>query len=522
MSANLPIVHAERLIERTEARRKRASEALDIKHRAAWGQFFTPTPVAAFLADLIELPAEGTIRILDPGAGVGSLCAALTARAIRRPPGCSMHLVAFEADPALSEALAMTLRDCERAAYAAGVRVTTDAREQDFLEWASRSVRGSVWAPPETFEACVMNPPYRKINGGSAHRVALARIGLQVTNLYTAFMGVTACLLEPAGQLSAITPRSFANGPYFRPFRDFFLSRMALDHLHVYQQRDRVFADAHVLQENVVLRAIRGERRDTVTLSVSSGYDDPAMSRRVSHEVVVHPGDAQRFIRIPVDDHASQIASMIGRLPAGLGDLGLTVSTGRVVDFRTRQNLIADPVPGAAALIYPTHMRSGRVTWPILGGRKPNALAIGDDTVRLLLPMGEYTLVKRFSAKEERRRVTASWFRCTDVQGGVVGFENHLNVFHCDGEGIEPALAAGLTVFLNTSTVDAYVRQFSGHTQINATDLRLLRYPDRETLLGLGAAAEQNGWPSSQEAIDALAQTFVVGFRDGAQVVQAA
>lgn len=367
-----------------------------------------------------------------------------------------------------------------------------------------------------------MNPPYHKVNVGSAHRVALERIGLRVTNLYTAFMGMAAALLEPGGQLAAITPRSFANGPYFLPFREFFLSRMALDHLHVYGRRGKVFADADVLQENVVLRATRGGSRATVMLSTSSGYDDPSVMRRVPYDHVVHPGDPQRFIHVPVDGQATRIALRISRLPAELRDLELEVSTGRVVDFRTRENLIGDPAAGCAPLIYPTHMSGGGVSWPILGGRKPNALAINDGTSALLLPTGDYTLVKRFSAKEERRRVTASWFRSSDVGGEVVAFENHLNVFHRGGTGIEPALAAGLTVFLNTSTVDAYVRQFSGHTQINATDLRLLRYPDRATLLAIGAAAERYGWPSDQDAIDGLARAFVAAFADGARDVQAA
>jgi adenine-specific DNA-methyltransferase len=30
--------------------------------------------------------------------------------------------------------------------------------------------------------------------------------------------------------------------------------------------------------------------------------------------------------------------------------------------------------------------------------------------------------------------------------------------------------------------VDQYIRRFSGHTQVNATDLRTLSYPDRKTL----------------------------------------
>lgn len=42
--------------------------------------------------------------------------------------------------------------------------------------------------------------------------------------------------------------------------------------------------------------------------------------------------------------------------------------------------------------------------------------------------------------------------------------------------------------WLNSTVVDDYFRIFSGHTQVNATDLRKLRYPDAVTLKTLGDA----------------------------------
>jgi len=68
----------------------------------------------------------------------------------------------------------------------------------------------------------------------------------------------------------------------------------------------------------------------------------------------------------------------------------------------------------------------------------------------------------------------------------VLGFENHLNVFHKGKQGLSEALAHGLVTFLNTTAVDEYFRSFSGHTQVNATDLRLMKYPSRKNLITLG------------------------------------
>ena len=41
-------------------------------------------------------------------------------------------------------------------------------------------------------------------------------------------------------------------------------------------------------------------------------------------------------------------------------------------------------------------------------------------------------------------------------------------------------------MFLNSSIVDMYLREFSGHTQVNAADLRSLFYPTLSQLVRLG------------------------------------
>jgi adenine-specific DNA-methyltransferase len=117
-------------------------------------------------------------------------------------------------------------------------------------------------------------------------------------------------------------------------------------------------------------------------------------------------------------------------------------------------------------------------------------------------------LVKRFTAKEERRRVVASVFDPAFVPGDVIAFENHLNVFHIKGQGLPSGIARGLAVWLNSTVVDRYVRSFNGHTQINATDLRRLPYPSLDELLHLGAAISSTTF-ASQDAIDRLVADLV-------------
>ena len=68
----------EALLARTEDRRASANAALgSAPARVRLGQFFTPSRAAALIAGIPRLHRSGTLRVLDPGAGTGSLTAAL-------------------------------------------------------------------------------------------------------------------------------------------------------------------------------------------------------------------------------------------------------------------------------------------------------------------------------------------------------------------------------------------------------------------------------------------------------------
>lgn len=495
---------AANLLRHVEQRRQAVSAELSAKHRSAFGQFFTPASAADFLASLIDLPGTGQLRVLDPGAGVGSLSAAVAARVMEERPGLELHITAFELDDALVGHLTATLEECVAVGREHGCSVEFDVRHQSFVEYAT----GWGFETPDEFDVVIANPPYRKVGTSAPERVSAETSGLRAANLYTIFTGLAAGLLAEAGQMSVIIPRSWANGPYHEPFRRFLLARLSLDFLHVYEQRGNVFADADVLQENVVLGASRGKQSDTITLSTSMGGDDPPVTRDVPVEQVLWPGDPHVFVRIPTDERATRIAEQMADLPASLVDIGAAVSTGRVVDFRSRESLRENLAAGTVPLVYPGHVRDGRVHWPTPGAKKPNALHRSEATESLLLPNEHYVLVKRFSSKEERRRVVAAVCSPDDLPGDYIAIENHLNVYHRAGRGLPLLLALGLSAYLNCTLVDDYVRSFSGHTQINATDLRQLRYPLTKDLVRLGGGLSAQTWPEQPE-LDALVAEYV-------------
>ena len=492
------------LTDEVEKRRQRVSLTLDPARRADLGQFFTPDPVAGFLASMFNLTDEPA-TLLDPGAGVGSLTAAVVARWLVE---CDQPLAvtACEVDPELHTELRATLAHCEY-----GTNVTAGLLGANFIEWSTDLLGGLRLSSPPGFTYVVMNPPYRKLASHSRDRHLLQSVGIQAPNLYAAFLALGARLLAPGGQMVAITPRSFANGPYFKAFRRDLLSWVGLRRIHVYDSRDTAFSDSDVLQENVVFLAERSsERRSVFVTSSRSSSSVEIVGRDVPYSEVVRPDDPEQFIHLtPHADHADT-ASAVASLPNTVASLGVTVSTGRVVDFRSKNHLRLQPTGDTVPLVYPTHMSEGMLAWP-KETKKPNALVRCSDTESLLLPAGCYVVVKRFSSKEERRRVVASLVRERDLPGDAWAFENHLNVFHASNRGLTETMAAGLTLWLNSTVVDVAFRQFSGHTQVNATDLRNMRYPSHDELVALGEAAGVS--VLTQDKVDALVSNHVAGIR---------
>lgn len=451
------------------------------KYKAEFGQFMTPSSVARFMASLFPPSTLQTGRLLDAGAGVGALSCAFLDR--WKAGGFAFEKVeatAYEIDDTLRAHLAQHL-----AGYS---RVKANIIAGDYIELAATE-----GLQDRGYTHAILNPPYKKINSQSAHRLALRSVGIETVNLYSAFVALAVAMAAPGGQIVAIIPRSFCNGPYYRPFRDFILERAAIRHMHLFDSRSKAFKDDEVLQENIIIRLERGGQKGPVTITTSTddSFTDIATNEH-PFERIVFPDDSERFIHVPTTTEKSTI-ELSPAVRYTLADLGIKVSTGPVVDFRLKEHLRDMPEAGTVPLIYPGHLSMTGTVWPVPGLKKPNAILRNDATDKWLYPNGFYCVVRRFSSKEEKRRVVASVVDPAAFGGHtVLGFENHMNLFHENKRGLPELLARGLAVFLNTTAVDECFRRFNGHTQVNATDLKLMKYPSRDALIQLGKWAKRH------------------------------
>lgn len=447
-------------------------------HKKQWGQYFTPPALGEFMASLVDLfdqdQPRGALRILDPGAGTGILGLSLATRAIREHPTRRVELVAIETEATARNQLEHSLA---LAARVLGPRFSFSVLDQDVLELATK----------ERFHVAIANPPYYKLTPSDPR-------GGDAPNIYARFMEVAGRLLHPGGTLCFVVPRSFASGRYFQRFRVRFHQTMQLRRAHVFDSRADAFRGDAVLQENiVVVYAKQTDTRPDVTITCSHGLHDLASATRLLAPAADVLGEASTaVISLPTSAAELQLLRAIRRWPMRLADLGLRVSTGPIVPFRSTAHLADGPGPDTVPLLWLQHVSSAGVTWP-LGQpfRKQEYVHTSIGPARLLANHN-YVLLRRFSAKEDRRRITAAAYLARRSSYHAFGLENHLNYIHRAG-GMSTSEAIGLAALLGSQTLDTYFRISSGNTQVSATELRAIPLPRPAVILAIAHATKRKG-----------------------------
>lgn len=485
-----------------------ASESIDPTKKGSLGQFFTSQPISKYMASLFD-SYKGHIQLLDPGCGPGSLTAAFIDEAVKRGETKSIEAKVIDIEDSITPYILETIEVCEATANKNSIKAKLSFQKKDYV---LATAEESGLFSDSTFSHCIMNPPYKKIASSSNHRKALSSAGIETVNLYSGFVSLAIQQLKEKGELVAIIPRSFCNGPYYTPFREQILRETAVKHIHIFDSRSNAFSDDKVLQENIIIHLVKGAKQNEVTITSSPNADfhiDEESStitasdmtiRTIPFHKIVNPDDKDKFFHIAANNRDQAIIDRLSIFNSSLKDIEIEVSTGPVVDFRLKDDLRADIEENAVPLIYPIHL-NGQVNWP-KESKKPNAIKVTDASEPWLWKHeGSFVIVRRFSSKEEKRRIVATAYD-SHLPGKMIGFENKLNVFHSKKVGMNQSVALGLYAYLNSTLLDKYYRIFGGHTQVNATDLRNIHYPNIESLKRIGEQIEST--PIDQNKIDTL------------------
>jgi adenine-specific DNA-methyltransferase len=455
------------------------------------GQFGTAPAIADFMAGMFTQIPQGPVRILDPGAGVGILSAAVCQRILQQRSRHHLIFELWENDLHLEVRLRRTMEACREALREAGHELEFMIQTQDFvLERAQPSLFGT--ACGTLFDLAIMNPPYFKVRKDSESARAMAHVVYGQPNIYAFFMTLAASLLVDGGEMVAITPRSYFNGPYFKRFRKWFFDRMTARHIHLFESRTDAFQEDEVLQENVILLAEKGGKSKEVVLTSSSGRNFQQVERHsLPYTKVIEHSSGDHLVRVATNALEQQIVETVDSLPHRFRELPFKISTGPVVAFRSREFLRRERSNDTAPLLWMHNVRPFVTQFPSKNG-KPMHILVSGESVRLLLPAKRYVLLKRFTAKEERKRLVAGIVEAGDLYSPVVGLENHLNYIYSSSGELSEEEAFGLAALFNSVLVDRYFRAISGNTQVNAAEIRAMPLPCVETIREIGRAVARN------------------------------
>ena len=464
-------------------------------YRKGQGQIFTPPEIGQFMAGLFSrVPKQ--FRLLDPGAGAGVLSVAVCERVLQQSTPRQLFIHAFEPESTLAEILRGNLEHCKQTLAKAGHSLAFSVVQEDFIAAASPHLEepGTLLKPtiPDDFDAVIMNPPYFKLRKDSEHAKLMGRVVHGQPNAYAFFLTLGARLLKPDGELVAITPRSFCNGLYFRGFRRWFFERMSLEAIHLFESRTDIFKDSGVLQESVITKSRKlGTPSKQVRITGSFGKDMPKrlQCQMLPHASIVDNSCGEQLVKIPASDDDCKIMRLLEAIPQRFEETGLRISTGHVVTFRATDLILqehnGEPV---VPLLMPHNIKPYRVEWPVT--RKQHPVYIIDNEQsrkrKLLVPTRNCVVLKRFSSKEEKRRLTATCLLGREQEASRIGLENHLNYVYLADRELTENETFGVAALFNSVLLDRYFRILSGNTQVNATEIRNLHFPSLEQLADIG------------------------------------
>lgn len=214
------------------------------------GQIFTPKEVSIFMANLLEIKSE--IRLLDCGAGTGNLTMAFCDRILREINNKTIKIFidVYENDKEIIPYLKKTLNLCYESLSNKNHSVEVNVYDTDFILSNTVSLGKKNY---KKYNTIISNPPYFKINKHSLHSEAMSDFVYGQPNIYSFFMALAVKMLKSNGEMVFITPRSFCSGRYFIKVRDYLLRKTMIEHIHIFESRNKVF-DGN-LQENIIFKA---------------------------------------------------------------------------------------------------------------------------------------------------------------------------------------------------------------------------------------------------------------------------
>lgn len=462
------------------------------------GQFFTSKETAEFMANLFDFESFGnTVNLLDPGAGTGILTAAFVDRAISSGHITRLNITCYEND---EEVLPVLRDNLEHIKNNANIEVSYRILEDDYLLSQANDFEENLLASknPTKYDAVIGNPPYLKVMRDDSTAQSMPTVVHGAPNLYFLFASMSLFNLDDNRDMVYIIPRSWTSGEYFKAFRNYFLSRGRLQHIHLFVSRDKVFSQEQVLQETIIIKVRKTDiTNENVVITSSQSNSDFNDITRIEVPYTSVVTGKNLYVFLPTNENEIDTIQTINTYTQTLPEVGYRMRTGIVVDFRQRDELREAPGEHIIPLFYSQHIKNGRVNHEESG---KDADWIVDSKPGLIQPNENYVFCKRFTAKEERRRLQCGIYLSADFpQYDYIGTQNKINyVNRVDKNPLDSTEAYGLYALLNSTLFDQYYRILNGSTQVNSTEVNSIPVPSETVIRNIGSRLIETGELSTE------------------------
>lgn len=213
---------------------------------------------------------------------------------------------------------------------------------------------------------------------------------------------------------------------------------------------------------------------------------------------------ADKYVYLVTNPKEADTLEKLNNWHYTLPKLGIPMKTGLTVDFRNRDALRNQDEEEAVPLFYSQHIKDGRVVFPI--GKECEYIVT--DQPGLLQDNVNYLFVKRFTAKEERRRLQCGVYLSRKYpRYSKISTQNKIN-FIGGMKELSECIVYGLYVLFNSTLYDSYYRILNGSIQVNSTEINSMPVPSLTTIGELGKSLIASH-DTSEQSCDEILRSYI-------------
>lgn len=445
-------------------------------------QFFTSKEIAYKMLSTIDftcIKSLDEITILEPAAGCGILILAIVLFIIKNTKIKSIKIDAYEIDEDLARILRKNLLKLKKyIKHNTDISLVTRVFNDNFIlknknKWERKYIKN-------TYNIIISNPPFKKINKVSPEAKALKNIVFGQPNIYTLFIALSLKLLDHNGIYTVVSPRSYLIGTYNEKLRKYAFTNYTLRSIYSFDNRN-MFKFAN--QEIIISSFINNKLVNYIDI-----YHNDKFKYKTNIKQIIY--DKERYsLIVPKNHYDIELINKLHKFKYTLGDLGVNVSVGPIVQFRNEKYLSSQVYKNnyVPMIISKDIIENDIVYFDRKNTRKTHNKSINNEA-KNLIKNSNYLLLRKVTAKDDKETIISAVLRKNYFNCELLGVDNNLLYFHSKNHEGELSIEEcyGLFCYINSNYFKQLYSLINGNHTINVSDFNNIKFPDLYSIKQMG------------------------------------